>query len=479
MSHEKNKLFRQEALERLSSPEQLDKLIQVVTCKDCLPLGGLAVLGFLGLLWSIFGKIPVTVSGQGVLINPGRVIPFQSAISGQLKSLNVSSGQCVKKDDILAIIDPSAKKQELQQQRDRLAQLNQQIERSALLRQQRNAIENTAIATERSSLEQKLQATRNLTPLLQVEGLNSISQQRQSLQQKLLDARELTPILEQRLLKQTELLELGAISRDRVLQAEQDYRQTRQQLSEIQAQLQELRLQESKLQQQYLENTNSIAQIKAELAQLTTRSKQLEQNNLEASNNEENQIQEIEQTIVRLEKEVADNSFIKSLQDGCILETTATVGQYINPGTRLGSLQTEVGLERMVSVAYFSIEDGKKVQQGMPVSIAPDTVKRTRFGGIVGQIQEISPFPVTSDRAESLVGNPEVVRKLMEDDGGKIEAISKLKLDSQTYSGYQWTSSGGPELKITSGTTATVRVTVEERAPITWVLPILREWSGL
>ncbi|NES67365.1 MAG: NHLP bacteriocin system secretion protein, partial [Okeania sp. SIO2D1] len=48
-----------------------------------------------------------------------------------------------------------------------------------------------------------------------------------------------------------------------------------------------------------------------------------------------------------------------------------------------------------------------------------------------------------------------------------------------TFSGYQWSSSKGPQQKLTAGTTTTTRVRVEERAPITFVLPILREWSGI
>ncbi|MBR8833621.1 MAG: biotin/lipoyl-binding protein [Stigonema ocellatum SAG 48.90 = DSM 106950] len=35
---------------------------------------------------------------------------MESPISGQLQSLDVRDGQCVKKDNILGIIDPSDKK---------------------------------------------------------------------------------------------------------------------------------------------------------------------------------------------------------------------------------------------------------------------------------------------------------------------------------------------------------------------------------
>ena len=67
----------------------------------------------------------------------------------------------------------------------------------------------------------------------------------------------------------------------------------------------------------------------------------------------------------------------------------------------------------------------------------------------------------------------------MGEEGGKIGAFAKLQLDPKTFSGYKWSSSKGPHLNISPGTTTTVKVTVEERKPITFILPILREWSGM
>ncbi len=61
-------LFRQEALERLSSPERLDELMKVVSLKTWLPLATIGVLLGLGLIWSVVGRIPVTTSGRGVLV---------------------------------------------------------------------------------------------------------------------------------------------------------------------------------------------------------------------------------------------------------------------------------------------------------------------------------------------------------------------------------------------------------------------------
>lgn len=65
---DRNSLFRQESLERLSSPEQLDQLMQIVTPKSWIPLGTLGVLVVAGLIWSVVGQIPITVSGRGLLV---------------------------------------------------------------------------------------------------------------------------------------------------------------------------------------------------------------------------------------------------------------------------------------------------------------------------------------------------------------------------------------------------------------------------
>jgi hypothetical protein len=63
-------IFRKESLERLSSPEQLDQLMQVVSPRSWLPLATLGCLLGLALAWSVLGRIPITASGQGILVHP-------------------------------------------------------------------------------------------------------------------------------------------------------------------------------------------------------------------------------------------------------------------------------------------------------------------------------------------------------------------------------------------------------------------------
>ncbi|MUG95836.1 NHLP bacteriocin system secretion protein [Scytonema sp. UIC 10036] len=475
----KDSIFRKESLERLSSPERLDQLLQVVNPLDWLPLATLGSFIVFGLVWSVVGRIPIVVTGKGILIQPNQVITFESPIAGQLKSLHVTTGQCIEKGHILATIDPTDLKQQLQLQRSKLEELQQQEESTKLLQQQRIAREKAAIASARASYMQRLRDTQTFTPAFYEKGLNAIRQQRISLQQRLKDATALVPVLKDRLEKRQQLLNAGAITNDAFLQAGQEYRQGLQTVSDIQAQLKQLDVQETEAQQRYLGNLSSIGELQAQLKDLDTKSKRIEQENLETLNNKVNQIQDVKRAIAQLAKQIIDNSQIVSLRSGCVLEISAFVGQVANPGTPLVSLNIADKNTPMTAVSYFNVKDGKQIQPGMTVQITPDSVKRERFGGIVGKVTSVSPLPVTKEGAASIIGNPDLVAKILPTGGGDMEVRAEMVLDPSTFSGYRWSSSQGPKLNISAGTTTSIRVKVAEQAPITYVLPILREFTGI
>lgn len=58
-------IFRQEAVDYLYSTEQLDRAMRLLRPMDWLTLAGFGTMVIFSLLWGIFGKIPITVSGRG------------------------------------------------------------------------------------------------------------------------------------------------------------------------------------------------------------------------------------------------------------------------------------------------------------------------------------------------------------------------------------------------------------------------------
>jgi HlyD family secretion protein len=480
MIEQKRNLFRKESLERLSSPERLDQLMQVVSPKSWLPLTALGSLVVVALTWSIYGRIPITVEGRGVLIYPSKVVPFQSKSSGQLLSVNVKVGDVVKKGKVLGTIDQTELRKQLQQQRNKLTELQSQDLAVSSLQMQRTDLDKKAIQQQRQTLQQSLQATQAVTPILREKGIDALRSDRQNLRQRLLAFQELVPTLKQRWNSRESIYKEGAISADHVLQAKQEYLSSLTNISDAESQLKQLDVKEADAQRQYLENLSQITKLQADLRELDSKQANLAQQDLETSTTRKKEIQEVKREIAKLELQLSNNSQIISQYSGRILEVTVNPGQVIDAGTRLGSIDAENPSSKLVGMTYFTVADGKKIQPGMTLQITPQTIKRERFGGIVGTIKTVSAFPITKEAAANVVGNPEVVAGLASDkQEGLMQVFADLKRDSTTFTGYQWSSSKGPQLKVSSGTTTTVRVKVEERAPITFVLPILRSTSGI
>jgi HlyD family secretion protein len=529
-------IFRDESLERLSSPEALDRLMKVVSPKSLLPIAALSLIAVIGGTWSILGRIPVTVDGQGILIYPSNIIPLQLKNAGQLSTLTIKPNDIIKKGQIIGSIDQTELRKQLQQQQTKLKELIGQNQASSILQlkgidrekrtisQQRQTttlrikeLQNLApvlknksqqsTQQQRQQIQAKIAGLQNLAPILKEKSRAAFEQQRLSIKQQIKTATSQLPILQSRASKFKQIYDQGIISQEVYLRAEQEYQKKQEEITQFntqlrevevkendneeryinnqneitknQADLQKLALEDINIQESYLKNQSEIAKLQIELKDINSReANQSKQNFLDATTRN-NQVAELQREIAKLETQIGNSSQIISQQTGRILEITQRPGEVVAAGGRLATIEVQSPAQALVGITYFSVAEGKKVQPGMSIQITPQTVKRERFGGVVGKVTEVSRFPITSETVAHELGNPELADTLSKKRDGLIRVTARLALDPKTPSGYQWSSSTGPIAKITSGTTTTVRVKVEERAPITFVLPILRSVSGL
>src|SRR5207302_1226475 len=157
VSPKDTKIFRKEALDHLSSPEQLDQLLQVINRKSWIPvvtLGGLLLIAF---LWSILGRIPIAVEGVGLLVYPRQVVSLQLPASGQVVELSIKVGDFIQKGQVLGRINQPALQQSLDQDRVRLAEASERNGRILPLRERRTALEKQANEKERLQIEHRIE----------------------------------------------------------------------------------------------------------------------------------------------------------------------------------------------------------------------------------------------------------------------------------------------------------------------------------
>lgn len=98
-------IFRKSSLEKLSSPEQLDRMIVITSPTLWLSLVGAAGIIIVVLLWAIFGRLPVEVDACGIYVNRDGVQTVYATNGGVISEILVADGAEVKQGDIIALLD--------------------------------------------------------------------------------------------------------------------------------------------------------------------------------------------------------------------------------------------------------------------------------------------------------------------------------------------------------------------------------------
>jgi HlyD family secretion protein len=411
-------IFRKVALERLSSPEQLDQLVQVTDPRGWLALTGLSALLLAALGWGIWGSIPSEARGEGILLRQGGVSDLVSAANGQVAEILVSVGDVIEKGQPVARIRQDALSRQIQDNRAKQAAL--QAEYAAL---------------QRSAEEQKRLRARD------------IAQQRADLERSIAAAEKDVALLRERVDAEKSLLDDGLITKQAFLTTQQSLNTKRDDLARQRLELSGLDLKRLEADQQLVQ-------------QLETRQAAL---------------RDLELQIRELGAQLGENVNVLSPFSGRVLEVLADRGSVVSPGTPV--LSVEVLSEDLMAVLFVPASAGKKVQRGMAVQVSPSTVKREEYGSILGRVVWVAEFPSTTRGMTRLLGNEALVTKLMAE-GPPIQVNVALIRDPATPTGYRWSSSRGPSLKISSGTLASGDVVVKEDRPIALVIPTLREKLG-
>lgn len=90
-----------ESSQYLIESERIDTPLEILNVKAWIGLSFfiLVVLGIL--LWSIAGKIPVTVSGKGIMIDPGSMFNVKSKYRAEVREIKVLPDDRVEEGDVL------------------------------------------------------------------------------------------------------------------------------------------------------------------------------------------------------------------------------------------------------------------------------------------------------------------------------------------------------------------------------------------
>lgn len=412
-------LFRKAALERLSSPEQLDYLISITSPIAWVAVVVLGMICFVIFVWSIFGRIPDKVNGKGILVRGGSVYAVSAGVEGSISEIYVQTGDIVRVNQPIARMNRPQLEAKIRLQQDLIRHLEERHAEAYAREEQSDRTSVTALDSQSQTL------------------------------QKIID--DLTPQAETRKTyyeTQIGLKEKGLVPQDAVIKAQEAFFSIQKEILD------------SKVKQ-----LDVISQ-KDKIIRETT----------QARNQRLNGIDEATKDLKTFQSELALTTEVRSPYAGRVVETLVRSGDAVTPKDRIATIEEETA--QMQATVYVPAGMGKKVRRGMIVQIAPSTVKPEEYGFMIGQVLDVSPFPSTPESMGQVLHNDQLVKELLEP-GTPIEVHAAVLQDKNTQSGYKWSSPLGPPVEIHTGTPCSGNIVTELKPPIEFVIPKIKELLGI
>ena len=117
-------MFRDAALKRLSTPDDLDRLVGVTRPIGWVAGSALGIIIVAVLVWSVLGQVPGRVIGSGLVMREGgHVVALQSRGTGSVMALTVAVGDAVKAGQVVARLGDTQGERELAGLRQQRAEL--------------------------------------------------------------------------------------------------------------------------------------------------------------------------------------------------------------------------------------------------------------------------------------------------------------------------------------------------------------------
>ena len=413
------KLFRDKALQNLSSPEQLDMAVTLIPSAGWLGLLSLGLLTIVIVLWGFMGSLSYPQYGTGVLIRGERIHGIYSRGAGTVAAMNVTVGDYVEYGQIIGRID-------MPQVINDIAELKNKIK---ILQKEYEDVRE--LDEKYLGLIAKYYDSQTASSKKQEEELKQISYW-----------------YEKFLTNAEEVKKQGIISDYSLHQHKKDYTSVMNNLSDMR---------NNQLNYDAQKQNTDFNQRKDHYSRM------------------ENITQQIYNAQLKVDALISQ-SMIISYSSGYVQEVLSFQGDMIKENERVANL-AEKNDQPLKAVLYFSTVDGKAISYGMEAQITPTFLQAEDFGAIKGLVMSTSPYPTSQEEINETFLNQSLTNAVLNVAGGSPYKIEiGLQTSPDTASGFQWTTSKGPSFAIKEGTLVSGAIITRSEKPINLVVQMFRRY---
>lgn len=420
-------LFRPAAMARISNPDQLDQVLQVVRPLHVVGIAVVALVLLAGFVWSILSSAPIKVQGQGILLSTEGVADVTAPNTGRLLQILVKPGDAVSAGQTVALLSRPSAFDALTAKRAELLDARNQLQMQKKMRDENLGLQSALTGTKRKALD---------------ERLLKLEEQRRTL-------------LERRR-NEDELRSKGFVTSSKI--------------NETDTRIADL--------------DNQIASARNNSSELTVQQKAEENQKAQQIRETELRVASLERQLENMEREYERDRIVTAPAAGTVVEFSVNPGDLVSAGTsvmRLLSADEASSGGAVHAIVFVSNNDGKKVKEGMRAQIMPSTTKLQKDGFIHGTVIKVAKIPSSRDGMMRRLKNATLVDSLLRT-GAPFEMEIALETDAHAPSGYRWSSGAGPEISIDVGTMTQANMVVGQRRIISLALPAFDHvfrWLGV
>ncbi|MFO7301497.1 MAG: HlyD family efflux transporter periplasmic adaptor subunit [Acidobacteriota bacterium] len=182
-------------------------------------------------------------------------------------------------------------------------------------------------------------------------------------------------------------------------------------------------------------------------------------------------LQRIQQQVSSTEATVAAGAEIRSTVAGKVVSIRKQVGDLVQAGELIAEVESSSDASSLEIVAFVSSATGQRIRPGHPAQITVAGIRREEYGFLRGRVRFVSQYAETPETIAATMRDLKIAE-------ASYRVIIEPIRDESTPTGYAWSTGVGPHTPITGGTLVTVSVEVDQRAPISLVLPVLKSALG-
>lgn len=169
---------------------------------------------------------------------------------------------------------------------------------------------------------------------------------------------------------------------------------------------------------------------------------------------------------------LSTGTVITAPKQGQVFQMGASKGESVKAGAVLMWFESKIYPSDLQVYGFISAAVGERIEEGMAVTIDLGSVDTQKYGQLVGKVWEVAPYAVSASSDQLKVIPSEKLREDLTQGATAELIIIQLNLNPDNKSGLGWTFGKGPDNALSPGSMGTVRVTIESKRPISYLIPV-------